>query len=82
MPRSDPPDAVEREMIWRFQGGTPHDVEVARSVTWDQQIYPHPSLVAVVNLQDRAYATYFRSREEVERFIRKLHEAVEQAWPA
>ena len=77
----DPPDAVQREIEWRLQGGTPHDVEVTRGAPWAHAFYAHAPLVAIVNRQDRAYAAYFRSREEVEGLIGKLRDAMARAWP-
>jgi hypothetical protein len=79
---AQPPDAVAGEIAWRLQGGTPHDIEVARGVQWAHEYYLHPPLVAIVNRQDRTHATYFSSLEEAEGFIGKLRDAMARAWPA
>lgn len=81
MERHDPPDVVQREIDWRFQGGTPHDVEITRGVAWAHQFYPHAPLVAIVNRHEPTYAAYFHSRDDVEQFIRQLRKAMARAWP-
>ena len=75
------PNAVQFEIDWRLQGGTPYDVQVVRGVQWDAHEYPHVPLVAIRNRQDQSYAHYFCCREEIEAFLTALRDAMAQAWP-
>src|SRR5262245_38287207 len=75
------PDAVQQEIAWRLQGGTPYDVQAVHGVRWDENEYPHVPLVAIVNRHDPTHTHYLRTREEVEGLFALLRDAMTQAWP-
>jgi hypothetical protein len=75
------PDAVQHEIAWRLQGGTPYELRVVRGVRWDVSEYSHTPLVAVINRRDPSHTHYFCNREEVEWLLAKLRDAMAEAWP-